>query len=185
MKDASIPVVWTLFFGDQARTLTAVLCPGEENGSHLLTLCQPRRPRSVIGGPREETLIQISIPHPAILQHYHILLFDGCIPPGGMNTKVQRLTVSFEGSDHVIASVNRSCARIIYPEEDFVSSVFLPPYRQNADGRVTQQMRFRVLAIPKSARILILTFHDRSLEAWYRMVRASTDALSFETVNSY
>ncbi len=58
MKDASIPVVWTLFFGDQARTLTAVLCPGEENESHLLTLCQPRRPRSVIGGPREETLIQ-------------------------------------------------------------------------------------------------------------------------------
>ncbi len=185
MKEASTPVVWTLLFGDQPRTLSAVSLPGEKDESCILTLCQPERQRPVIGGPRKGTLIQISIPHPAILQHYHILLFDGCIPPGGMNTKVQRLTVSFEGSDHVIASVNRSCARIIHLEEDFVSSVFLPPYRQNADGRVTQQMRFQILAIPKSARMLILTFHDRSLEAWYRMVRASTDALGFETVNSY
>ena len=185
MKDASIPVVWTLFFGDQARTLTAVLCLGEENGSHLLTLCQPERQRQVIGGPRKGTLIQISIPHPAILQHYHILLFDGYIPPGGVNTKVLRLTVSFEGSDRVIASVNRSCARRIPSGEDFACSVFLPPYRQEVDSRVTQQMRFQILAIPKSTRILILTFHDRSLQAWYRMVRASANTLGFETANSY
>ena len=164
MKDESIPVVWTLFFGDQPRTLSVVSLPGKKDGSYILTLCQPERQCQVIGGPRKGTLIQINIPHPAILQHYHILLFDGYIPPGGVNTKVLRLTVSFEGSDRVIASVNWSCARRISSGEDFVCPVFLPPYRQEVDSRVTQQMRFQILAIPKSARILILTFHDRSLQ---------------------
>lgn len=185
MKDASIPVVWTLYFGDQPRILAAVSPPEERDGELILTLCQPKRLRPVVGGPKEGGLIQVVIPHTTLFQHYHLFLFDGYVLPGGMSTKVQRLKASFEGPDQVTVSVDRSCARRIHSEEDFVSSVFLPPYRQDADGRVTQRMRFQILAIPKSARILILTFHDRSLEAWYRMIRASADTLSFETANSY
>lgn len=177
--------VWTLLFGDQPRKQECIVVSGDEN---YIKLVAPHlsRPRAIIGGPDSDVPIMINVPHTKLLEQCNILLFDGLIPPGGMNGKVQRLALSFDGShDPIGAMINRSNAKKIR-DGDFESSAFAPSLKKETSDEVTQFMKLQALALPKGdTRILILTFHDRSLEPWYRMVRSLPNGLFFETVNSY
>lgn len=176
--------VWTLLFGDQPRRRECIVITG--NGNLIQLIAPPVcRPRAVIGGPDSDVSIEMSIPHSKLLEQCNILLFDGLVPPGGMNGKVQRLVLSFDCSyDMIGARINRSNAKQIR-DRDFESSAFSPPLRHESSDTVTQLMKFQALALPKGdTRILILTFHDRSLEPWYWMVRSLPTGLIFETVNS-
>lgn len=182
--DETTPV-WTLLFGDQPWKRESRI---ENDDGNFVKLVVPplSRPRAIISGPDSDAPITISVPHPKLLEQCNILLFDGLVPPGGMNGKVQRLTLSFDGShDPIGARINRSNAKKIR-DGDFESSAFSPSLREEASDTVTQFMKLQALALPKGdTRILILTFHDRSLEPWYRMVRSLPNGLFFETVNSY
>lgn len=178
--------VWTLLFGDQPWKRESKIENGEGNFVNLI-VPPLSRPRAIMGGPDSDAPIMISVPHPKLLGQCNIFLFDGLIPPGGMNGKAQRLVLSFNDScDTIGARINRSNAKKISDDVDFESSAFSLPLRQETPHTVTQFMKLQALALPKGdTRILILTFHDRSLEPWYRMVRSLPNGLFFETVNSY
>lgn len=180
-----ITSIWTLLFGDQPWKRESRIEDGD--GDSVKLIVSPiSRPQPIIGGPDGDAPITITVPHPKLLGQCNILLFDGLIPPGGMNGKVQRLTLSFDGAyDPIGARIHRSNAKKIRAG-DFESSAFSPSLRQETPDTVTQFMKFQALALPKGdTRILILTFHDRSLEPWYRVIRSLPNGLSFETVNSY
>lgn len=173
--------VWTLLFGDQVWKREGRI--SHADGRIAVTLDPLARPRPIVGGPDSDVPVAIRIPHAKLLNHCNILLFDGLIPPGGMNGKVQRLETSVE-CNRIGVRINSSNTKKVH-EGDFESPAFTT-MRWEALDETTQEMFVHVVAIPKGdVRMLVLTFHDRSLEPWYRMIRSLPDRLAVETVNSY
>lgn len=165
LKMLNVPV-YTLLHGDQLRKRT-----GE------IELVNDRSEVSV------DSLMTIQIRHPAVLEHYNLLLFDGLLVPGGMNQRVLLLDSSI-GSGCRFVTVNRSNVKDVR-EGDFESPTATPLRTWDA-FHVSQTLYRRALAIPKgNVRGLILTFHDRSLEPWYRVVRSLPEQVIVETANSY
>lgn|GEM_PF-1180539 len=174
--------VWTLFHGDQLRKQS---CPsqGEE-----LDLSGLEGPEEVF---RREMNGRLSMIVPTVVsEHNHILLFEGLIPWGGASKKVKgialyRKGVRLDGGTVPITITTRMAESTDGKEWDFRPDGEVATRRHGKD-HVEQWSLLQAIAIPKgNVRSLLLTFKDRSLEPWWRVVKSSAKDLVVETANSY
>lgn len=131
-----------------------------------------------------------------VFHHYHILVFVGLIPQGGVSAKVIRLEqrVSpgrYLQSFRVTMLTPKELSALEVSKKapfDFHLPVFSSSeWRRNVQDGLLVQIAYRsVLAFPKrDERGTVITFRDRSLEPQYRLIRSTPKELVVESASSY
>ncbi len=176
--------VWTLFHGDQLKKQE---CPRNADGDVVLFEIDGFE-RSVLYTP---SLPCLTADIPSVVALYnHLLLFDGLIPFGGASDKI-RLCRLYGADDDIlddglivtlvtpVASAKTGISWDIDLNHETFSQTWGEKY-------VHQKSLRQMIAIPKKeTRSLLLTFKDRSLAPWWRVVKGSAKGLIVETANSY
>lgn len=174
--------VWTLFHGDQLRKQECLMdVAGDVDLSNL------KIPESGICYTPS-----LTAEIPSIMARYnHLLLFDGLIPVGGASDRVRSCRLSGAKDDMYGSGVIITLVAPVDSAKDGTwwdigldtGSLFT---LQRGTKYASQKSLRQMIAIPKKEnRSLILTFKDRSLAPWWRVIKSSAKELVVETANSY
>jgi len=180
MSESKTVTVWTLFHGDQLRKRE---CPMDEIGSVDLSGLVGRKGRAASYADLESRLAKQTV------TFNHLFLFEGLLPWGmGAGVRVCPLLIpgfsSNQGKVPIEFSVPLSAAKTV------ASNDFMPiggaSFRGAHEENMIQTAFLQLIAVPKKEyRLVVLTFKDRSLAPWWRLVRSSRTELVIETANTF
>lgn len=172
MTESNVVTVWTLFFGDQLRKQE---CPMRDG---LIDLSRLVRTTVEQGG----LAVRVA---PQAVAFNHLFLFEGLLP-WGMGTGVKVCPIDgMEGGKHVVDLSVPKCSAKPVAANDF-SPIGEVSFRGERGEEMVQTVFLQMVTVPKKEyRLILLTFKDRSLAPWWRLVRSSKKELVVETANSY
>lgn len=173
MTESQKVTVWTLFFGDQLRKQ---VCPIRDG---LIDF-------SVLFGRTTGELSGLSVRvSPKTAEFNHLFLFEGLLPWGtGTGVKVCPID-GMKGGKRVVGLFVPKCSAKPVVANDF-SPIERMLFRGVCGENAIQTAFLQMVTVPKKEyRLIVLTFKDRSLAPWWRIVRSSINELIVETGNSF
>lgn len=182
MKEGDRVPVWTLLHG----TTPVVKEFGIVSDTEGEIICAVRG---------DERFCVFRVPREEIFEYYHILVFVGLIPQGGLSNKVVRLEqrdMSGGYSPVFPGGVSTPRGTLSLDVSKRAPFDFRIPVFSSSEWRFVQkellvQVAYRsVLAFPKGdERGTIITFRDPSLEPQFRFVRSVPGEMIVESASSY